>query len=82
MKRMVVVILIALLVVAAGAVALWPLRVVSTLTSRDGYTVRTGIGYGALASQKLDVYTPSAAKDDAPVLIFFHGGGWSIGNKD
>jgi acetyl esterase/lipase len=31
----------------------------------------------------LDVYRPrSPARDDAPVLLQVHGGGWTIGNKD
>ncbi|MBI1212033.1 MAG: alpha/beta fold hydrolase [Alphaproteobacteria bacterium] len=38
------------------------------------------VPYGALQRQKLDVYFP---KDGTPraVIVFFHGGGWTSGNK-
>src|ERR1700675_2997014 len=82
MLRPIILTLLVLLIVGAIVVALWPLRVVSALTSRQGYTLRAGIAYGALASQQLDVYTPDGVPDDAPVVVFFHGGGWAIGDKD
>jgi acetyl esterase/lipase len=82
MARLILIAVVALLVVAAGVVARWPLRVLSALTSRAGYALRAGVAYGALPAQRLDVYTPDAVAAAAPVVIFFHGGGWAIGNKD
>lgn len=38
------------------------------------------IAYGAHPRQKLDVYVRPGLKD-APVLLFVHGGGWSLGDK-
>lgn len=38
------------------------------------------ISYGALQRQKLDVYLPKDRKPRA-VIVFFHGGGWTAGNK-
>ena len=37
------------------------------------------IAYGADARQRFDLLKPAAGK--APVLLFIHGGGWSIGDK-
>lgn len=72
-----------LLLVAAGAVAAsWPLRVLSAITGHRGLSLRANVAYGPLPRQKLDVYVPQGAADDAPVVVFFHGGSWAIGDKD
>ncbi len=39
------------------------------------------VAYGAEAIQKLDIYAPQNAKK-LPVLISFHGGGWTMGSKN
>ena len=31
---------------------------------------------------QLDLYLPSRAGGPTPVLVFFHGGGWIVGNKE
>ena len=38
------------------------------------------VPYGALQRQKLDIYLPKDRKARA-VIVFFHGGGWTSGNK-
>ena len=43
--------------------------------------VRADVPYGKDEKQRLDVYTPRGAKD-APVVIFFHRGEWSKGDKN
>ena len=42
------------------------------------------IAYGEAPLQKLSLYIPSSATENAPapVLVFFHGGRWSDGNKE
>ena len=82
LRLFIIALVILALLTGAAVVVLWPLRVVSALTSRKGYSLRADIAYGTLAAQHLDVYTPDNAKTDAPVLVFFHGGGWEIGDKD
>ncbi|MFI0940923.1 alpha/beta hydrolase [Streptomyces sp. NPDC021020] len=37
--------------------------------------------YGTARSQALDVYLPRRRPDGAPVLLYFHGGGFTIGSK-
>ena len=39
------------------------------------------VAYGPLPAQKLDIYLPSNT-NNAPVLVFFHGGAWKGSNKE
>lgn len=58
----------------------------NAVTTRSGEvrggTVESGqeLRYGADAKQNLD-YFAVAGKPDAPLVVFIHGGGWSIGDK-
>lgn len=38
------------------------------------------LAYGPDRGQRLDVYAPPGGVRDAPVLLFFHGGGWVSGH--
>ena len=82
LRSFIIAIVILALLTSAAVVFLWPLRVVSALTSRKGYSLRADIAYGTLPAQHLDVNTPDSAASDAPAIIFIHGGGWAIGDKD
>ncbi len=42
--------------------------------------VRADVAYGKDAKQRLDVYAPRGVKD-APIVVFFHRGEWSKGDK-
>jgi acetyl esterase/lipase len=55
--------------------------IVNGLTTRDGYTILADRAYGPLPRQKLDVYMPKDGAEDAPVVVFFYGGGWNKGSK-
>lgn len=57
---------------ALNAVTLNPDR--STEVSRN-------IAYGPHPRHRLDVYRPAGAGSH-PVLVYVHGGGWEVGNKD
>ena len=46
-----------------------------------GTRVLRDVAYGADARQTFDVYLP-AHSENAPVILFVHGGGWANGNKD
>lgn len=50
----------------------------------DGEII-TDIAYGDLERQKLDIYIPKSPKDSEqqalPVVVFFHGGRWTFGDK-
>jgi acetyl esterase/lipase len=56
----------------------------NALAPRHGVTVHTDIAYGEGPRRKLDVYVPTAdgmPKADAPVVVFFYGGGWTSGSR-
>ena len=60
-------------------------KILDTL-SENGAKVRAKyppktISYGTSANEKLDVFAPANAKD-LPVMIFIHGGEWSMGTKE
>jgi arylformamidase len=38
--------------------------------------------FGSHAAQRLDVYLPRRARGDVPVLVFWHGGGWTNGWRE
>jgi acetyl esterase/lipase len=82
LRSFIIAIVILALLSGAAVIVMWPLRVVSALTSRKGYSLRADIAYGMLPAQHLDVYTADGAAADAPAVIFIHGGGWAIGDKD
>ena len=46
-----------------------------------GMTVEEGVAYGPHRLHRYNVFSPFNAKD-APVLIFWHGGGWTNGYRD
>jgi acetyl esterase/lipase len=55
----------------------------NALTAERGIVCEAGLAYGPHARHKLDVYRaaggPAAAT--APVVIFYHGGGWTDGDR-
>lgn len=51
------------------------------LVSRRGYRVMRDLAYGPHRRQKLDFYIPKDLKAPAPVILFFHGGSWQVGEK-
>ena len=49
---------------------------------RSGLTVHKDLAYGEDERQRLDVFVPESARlDNAPVVIFFHGGGYIAGSR-
>lgn len=53
---------------------------VNVPASFGDYSRRRDLAYGTHVRHKLDVYLP-ANPIGAPVVVFFHGGGWNSGNK-
>lgn len=58
-----------------------PVEILNSAVTSDGYSVKKDLAYGALPRQKLDLYIPDNAKDDAAVIVFIHGGSWQFGDK-
>ena len=80
-------IIISLIVLAASAFwfisdrdrGMWTLN--TAIKIANPHPVVADIQYGEQAWQKLDVY-PAQEVDNAPVVIFVHGGSWRHGRKD
>ncbi len=53
----------------------------NTLQPGHGLTETQGVAYGADPRQVLDVYAPQRARPNAPVVVFFYGGGWNSGER-
>jgi acetyl esterase/lipase len=70
--------LVALLAVAAFA-ARFALRLLSLAGRLRGQRVERAVAYGPLPLQSVDITTPQTVAPAAPVVVFFHGGGWSSG---
>ena len=51
--------------------------------AEPGWSVKVvqGIAYGSGPRQTLDVYAPKRAAPNAPVVVFFYGGGWDSGDR-
>ncbi|RDK08369.1 alpha/beta hydrolase [Cupriavidus lacunae] len=47
-----------------------------------GLRVAKDLPYGSDPLQRFDVYAAQRVAPDAPVLVFFHGGGWTNGYKE
>ncbi|MDX2073404.1 MAG: alpha/beta hydrolase [Alphaproteobacteria bacterium] len=56
--------------------------ILNAIIPTGGMEIHKDIAYGDLPRQTLDVYTPKKLETTAPVVIFFHGGAWKMGNKD
>jgi acetyl esterase/lipase len=67
---------------AFAASACSPLTAFNTLTPKDpAKLLAQDVAYGQHPRQRLDVYAPRRPVADAPVLVFFYGGGWDSGRR-
>ena len=51
------------------------------LHDRGAQRVAADIAYGAGDKRRLEIYAPAGATEDAPVLVYFYGGGWNSGTR-
>jgi acetyl esterase/lipase len=66
----------------AGFIAACSPGLLNTFVPRGGYTIQKDVAYGNGPQQKLDIYVPDGLIKPAPVLLFFYGGSWQMGDKD
>ena len=54
----------------------------SAITAERDVDVKSGVAYGNLARQKLDIYEPKpGAAKLAPIVVFYYGGSWTAGDR-
>ncbi len=69
---------ITVLVTASATVA----AVAQFFGPEKGVKLSANFAYGPNDRQKFDLYVPDELQKDAPLLVFFYGGGWSSGRKE
>ena len=55
--------------------------VLNATVATSTYTRSDGLVYGPDPRQKVDVYQPQPAVANAPMVVFFYGGSWSMGER-
>lgn len=58
------------------------LDLINAASSNRYYDLAKDQSYGNEPRQRVDVYLPTAKTADAPIVVFFYGGGWRDGSKD
>lgn len=58
-----------------------PISALNSAAPKTGYQVISGVSYGSHERQRLDLYIPDDAGEDAPLVVFFYGGGWRSGDR-
>lgn len=66
----------AVLLASALVAGCGPTTAINAFSPSDHYIKEAGQAYGADPRQQLDLYRPTAAATDAPVIVFFYGNGW------
>ncbi len=78
----ILVILIIAAVIGFGGYA-YRTALLDRITSRTGYHVKRDIRYAdGSARRTLDLYLPDHPGENAPIIVFFHGGDWMHGTKN
>ncbi len=54
---------------------------VSALVSESDVVIEDGTTYGVHDRHRLDVYRPTTADTDGPIVLFLYGGGWKSGDR-
>ena len=58
-----------------------PTGIINSMTPDEGYRVEPALAYGEDPRQRIDLYQPDAPRADAPLVVFFYGGGWESGER-
>lgn len=67
---------------AAGLCGCSPLSVLSAVSPSSHYERTADLAYGDGERDKLDIYQPEGVVANAPLVVYFYGGGWSDGSKE
>lgn len=68
------------------ATACSPIKILNAMVPQSTYQLESGIAFGKLPRQKLDIYSPVATSENQAlkprkVVIFYYGGSWDSGER-
>jgi len=70
-------------IIAAVALASCaPVSVLNGITPASTFEKTKNVSFGDLPRQTMDIYRAEKPKENAPVLVFIHGGSWDSGSKN
>lgn len=58
-----------------------PLQTLNEISDDGAYQRVADLAYGSAQRQRLDLYLPNPLPANAPLVVFFYGGGWRSGEK-
>jgi acetyl esterase/lipase len=61
--------------------ALSPVAILNALAPRPGVTQVADLSYADGPRHEVDIYAPNPVRPDAPIVVFFYGGGWEDGDR-
>lgn len=62
--------------------ALSPIVLLNRAAACAPHRMEGGLAYGPGPSHRLDLFMPKATGRPAPLVVFFHGGGWESGRRE
>jgi acetyl esterase/lipase len=70
----------------ATAAACSPIKILNAMVPQSTYKLESGIAFGQLPRQKLDIYSPNLSSENQAhkprkVVIFYYGGSWDSGER-
>ena len=68
--------------ILGGMAACSPLGTLNALSPGSALRTSAAVPYGTGVRHKLDIYTPGQGAANAPVVVFFMGGNWVMGERD
>lgn len=71
-----------LILTAAALCGCSPLSVLSAVSPSSHYERNADLAYDDGERYKLDIYRPEGVVANAPLVVYFYGGGWSDGSKE
>lgn len=68
------------------AAACSPIKILNAMVPQSTYKLESGIAFGQLPRQKLDIYSPTITSENQAhnprkVVIFYYGGSWDSGER-
>ena len=74
--------LLALTASLTALAACAPVNILNGITPSGSFSKTKNVSFGDLPRQKMDIYRADEPRENAPVIVFVHGGSWDSGSKN